>query len=46
MDMHNTDVQPQELTRAQQGWANFVKASQIVCTVTVAVLVLMAIFLL
>ncbi len=46
MDTNNTAVQPEELARAQQGWANFTHYSQIGTVVVIAILALMALFLL
>lgn len=46
MDMHNTEVRPEELARAERCWANFAKASKIIGVLTAATLILMAIFLL
>lgn len=46
MDTNNTAVQPEELARAQQGWANFTRFSQIGTIAVIGLLVLMALFLL
>lgn len=46
MDSHNTDVNPQELARAQAGWSSFTQMTKYGTIAVIAILVLMAIFLL
>jgi hypothetical protein len=46
MDTHNTDVNPHELARAQAGWSSFTKTTKYATLGVIAILVLMAIFLL
>ena len=43
---HNTDVDPQELEKAQTLWANFTKWTNVGVITCVVILILMAIFLL
>lgn len=46
MDTHNVEVNPQELARAQGCWVNFTQMTKYGTIAVIAVLVLMAVFLL
>lgn len=46
MDSHNTDVNPKELARAQAGWSSFTHMTKYATISVIAILVLMAVFLL
>jgi hypothetical protein len=45
MDPHSVNVNPQELRRAQAGWASFTRMTKYAALTIIALLILMAAFL-
>lgn len=45
MDPHSVNVNPQELHRAQAGWAGFTRMTKYAALAIIALLILMAAFL-